>query len=111
MSPTKQRIAIATACPDVFTYTQSLTNVFVYRAGLKDQFPELILPEFDPLTDLNAMRAAETTLTSDQQSVFVSRLCDVAPNGVGHDWRWLLVHATAAQRAEAFLRTLGLWKE
>ncbi len=61
--------------------------------------------------DLNAMREAEMTLP--------------VHGGNGHEWdnsrsefRWHLgliclqpIHATARQRAEAFLKTIGKWEE
>ena len=54
--------------------------------------------------DLNAMHEAEKVLTQYQKSTYRSWLyekCD--ENGY--------LFATSAQRAEAFLRTLGLWEE
>ena len=62
------------------------------------------LPDY--CTDLNAMHEAEKTLSETNMFVmahyierFVSR----------HGQHYF--HATARQRAEAFLRTLGKWKE
>jgi hypothetical protein len=53
-------------------------------------------------TDLNAMHEAEKTLTVEEWSDYVEHL----PS------RWEeAIHATARQRAEAFLRTLGKWEE
>ena len=51
----------------------------------------------DYLNDLNAMHEAEKTL----------KVSEIIPYGenVGHDMK-----ATAAQRAEAFLKTLNLYK-
>ena len=62
--------------------------------------------------DLNAMREAEKMLTEHQWGEYerVLRLvCDGCSyyEGAGKE----LLHATAAQRAEAFLRTLGKWEE
>jgi hypothetical protein len=52
--------------------------------------------------DLNAMHEAEKELTVEQWHDYV----DFMPS------RWeCAVHATARQRAEAFLRTLGKWEE
>jgi hypothetical protein len=56
-----------------------------------------------PLSDLNAMHEAEKVLTNEQWVAYgkeLSRL-KVFP----------MVHATAKQRAEAFLKTLGKWEE
>jgi hypothetical protein len=65
------------------------------------------LPDY--LSDLNAMHEAEKVLMYKQQIDFMEWLgmcCD----DYGHK-AWKYVHATAAQRAEAFLRTLGKWEE
>jgi hypothetical protein len=66
----------------------------------------------DYCNDLNAMHEAEKTLTEHQWDEYerVLRLvCDGCSyyEGAGKE----LLHATAAQRAEAFLRTLGKWEE
>ena len=52
--------------------------------------------------DLNAMHDAEKVLTSMQQDEYWDHLSD---EEVDH------LFATARQRAEAFLRTLGKWEE
>jgi hypothetical protein len=55
--------------------------------------------------DLNAMHEAEKALTDDQEAQYVTTLClQVQPTPRLH-------HATARQRAEAFLRTINKWKE
>ena len=64
-------------------------------------------PEFAPLfaTDLNAMHEAEKMLTSEQVTSYVYSLESM-------NERWSTpAFATASQRAEAFLRTIGKWKE
>jgi len=53
--------------------------------------------------DLNAMHEAEWSLTDDQ-------LWRMARNIERNDEQWYF-RATARQRAEAFLRTLGKWEE
>jgi len=58
---------------------------------------------WDWCNDLNAMHEAEATLTEDQ-------LCRMARNIERNDEQWYF-RATARQRAEAFLRTLGKWEE
>jgi hypothetical protein len=56
-------------------------------------------------TDLNAMHEAENVLTRQQTDKYVTTLClEVQPEPSLHN-------ATARQRAEAFLRTLGKWEE
>jgi hypothetical protein len=75
-----------------------------------------ILPLFD--RDLNAMHEAEGVLLNEQRRAYVELLIAVHP--LHYDFRtsddsrmaaYFLINATAAQRAEAFLRTLNLWKE
>jgi hypothetical protein len=58
----------------------------------------------DWCTDLNAMHEAESTLTEDQLWVMARE--------IEKNWedQWYF-RATARQRAEAFLRTLGKWEE
>jgi hypothetical protein len=58
------------------------------------------IPQF--CTDLNAMHEAEKTLRGGEWDTYVDLLAET----------WIQVaHATARQRAEAFLRTLGKWEE
>lgn len=60
------------------------------------------LPDY--LTDLNAMHEAEKVLTGHQWTDYANVLTDIGPCS-----RRGMIHATAAQRAEAFLRTVGKW--
>jgi hypothetical protein len=77
---------------------------------------DFVLPP-NCLTDLNAMHEAEKVLTTIQRLHFYQNLCDMFdrnPDGshrYGAVTYWEATHATAAQRAEAFLKTLGKWKE
>jgi len=68
----------------------------------------------DYLNDLNAMHEAEKTLDFEQSELFEDELCDVTfkdNDGLENPLpcRFSVCHATAAQRAEAFLRTIGKW--
>ena len=89
MTPEQQRIAIAEACG--------------WKTGYRD--PEAWHPLPDYLNDLNAMHEAEGILTNEQIEVYCSFL-QKPQWGI-----WWGIHATAAQRAEAFLRTIGKWEE
>jgi hypothetical protein len=66
---------------------------------------------FSPCSNLNVMHEVENVLTKDQRSRFINEL--TLPmvwhdeNGIG----WFAAHATARQRAEAFLKTIGKWSE
>lgn len=69
--------------------------------------------------DLNAMQEAEKTLTKEQADTQVALLVELVHGkkrvpvwwDLGCDEATALLSATARQRAEAFLRTLKLWKE
>jgi hypothetical protein len=89
MTPEEQRIAIAEACG--------------WKTGYRD--PEAWHPLPDYLNDLNAMHEAEKVLDKRQEDIMNSTLWDIM------DGRKYLWHATASQRAESFLRTVGKWKE
>jgi hypothetical protein len=98
MSPDKQRIAIAEACgwTDFWAGEETGTNG-QDPAGLQAQLP-------DYLNDLNAMHEAEKVLESDipKFSAYLSILQYLSP---------IPVRATAAQRAQAFLLTIGKWED
>lgn len=90
MTPEEQRVAIAEACG--------------FSDGRMDctQLPDYI-------NDLNAMHKAEKNLTMPQIETFGKLLCGFTDRAdmVPYTRQW---HATAAQRAEAFLRTTERWK-
>jgi len=116
MNKEAQQIAIAEACDwkDVkYTYHEEVdieNRSIVHWSGLTGIPPEFThfknrvrIPDY--LNDLNAMHEAEENIRHDHDSwgkylVFLSRS---APE--------CRVFSTAAQRAEAFLRTTGKWKE
>jgi len=95
--------AIATACgwrkeDGVYMWT---TN------GIDCTYPEL----WDWCNDLNAMHGAEKVLKGYEQiATYVWHL-----ENRSEDWstdeHMMATHATARERAEAFLRTLGLWED
>jgi hypothetical protein len=93
MNPEKQRIAIAEACG--------------WKCSeYSDELGQLVA-QFTPdyLNCLNAMHEAEATLRFDDRNHYIDRLGETY-----HD-SWEFCTATAAQRAEAFLRTVGKWEE
>ena len=55
--------------------------------------------------DLNAMHDAEKVLTDDQRDIFYPRWLGGFMSRTGP------IYATARQRAQAFLRTMGKWEE
>jgi len=64
--------------------------------------------------DLNACHEMEKSLTPETRPEYLCRLFDTATYGRAGlypvDENYLTHHATAAQRSEAFLRTLNLWQ-
>ena len=90
MNKDQIRIKIAEACGWFF-----MDDSWHYPNGAK----ALVLPDY--LNDLNAMHEAEKVLTYEQFDEYHVQLAMkmVRP-----------FHAAASQRAEAFLRTLNLWK-
>lgn len=75
------------------------------------------LPDY--CNDLNAMHEAERVLKPEQFVAYISALHEVVlgcPNSyddepsIWHSDVFRLCHATAAQRAEAFLRVKGKWE-
>jgi len=115
MTPEAQRIAIAEGCPNLFWVHKTRgVSARVFRLG---DHPCEGDNECDLLNDLNAMHEAEKLLTDDQfDEQYVVELGRLFfPKGKGpFKWRecpTMVVRATAAQRAEAFLRTIGKWEE
>lgn len=73
---------------------------------ISEQGPLRSIPDY--CTDLNAMHKAEKVLTYEQCAFFRTHLRERIENHAASLFVW---HATARQRAEAFLRTLGKWEE
>lgn len=98
MKPEAQRIAIAGVLG--YTNLRHCTCSGDKTSGEKDGERITHIPDFT--RDLNAMHEAEQILTPQQGWEYAQNL--VVDGGKG----WF---ATAAQRAEAFLRTIGKWTE
>jgi hypothetical protein len=113
MTVESQRIAIAEACgwkdikdtnhEDVDIESRSI----IYWSGLTGVPPEFIhyenrikIPDY--LNDLNAMHEAEKVLDYNQLREM--------EDSVSFQFAVYPFHATANQRAEAFLRTIGKWE-
>jgi hypothetical protein len=103
MNKEKQRIAIAKACG--------------FKCSEDSHELGQLVAQFTPdyLNDLNAIHEAEKVLTYEQAEEFVEQLyiADQKNNLAENPppWRFNVASATAAQRAEAFLRTLGKWED
>ena len=105
MNSEQQRIAIAEACGK---WHSGWPHEYMNQSDRLRHIP-------DYLNDLNAMHEAEKVLTPDTRPEYLCQLFDAATRGRSGlypvDENYLSHHATAAQRAEAFLRTIGKWKE
>jgi hypothetical protein len=124
MTPEAQRIAIAEACgwhrrlathdKPVERCGMKLPNSFGHpieawwhETNERHRGVYAIPPDF--LNDLNAMHEAEKTLTREQWTTYYD-IIEGLNAEAGNIYQKEL-HATAAQRAEAFLRTLNLWTD
>lgn len=117
MNPLDQRIAIAESVGHKWSNADTVESGytswhhFVEQCGvevLNYSFP-------DYLTDLNAMHEVEKTIAQKMAYVIaLHRICNVDNSAWDlptTDKQWNYVTATAAQRAEAYLRTIGKWKD
>jgi hypothetical protein len=109
MKAEKQRIAIAEACGIVSR--DQWGPLYKTALGVVRVCP-------DYLNDLNAMQEAEKVMGYDDRLNYPAQLFDVVCRTSGewqkvfnkiHPDAWAL-QASAAQRAEAFLRTIGKWE-
>ena len=99
MSPEAQRIAIAEACGWLFDHI---------RADAMYWIPEKNYYVGSPLYDLNAMH--EATVAVIHEDPHLRRRYYQTLDQITGD-QWNTIDATAALRAEAFLRTLNLWQD
>ena len=116
MTPEQQRIAIAEACGWKNVTLRIIKNV-------KHEGDDITVGLWsdsgwipDYLNDLNACHKMEKMLTYEQAELFEDELCDICKrlNDEKENpapWRFAVVNATASQRAEAFLRTIGKWED
>jgi hypothetical protein len=98
MDPNKQRTAIAEYCGWKFDKNQY--NQWISPDGTTWNYP----PAYN--NDLNQMHKAENHLPMELQDTYMEHLLDIT--GVKG---WGICHALAEDRAEAFLKTIGKWKE
>lgn len=102
MNPQKQQIAIAVYCGCVCPICGTREPP---SYSPDDKFYSYCsAPHPDYLNDLNACHEMEKALSLDQKIQYDKHLAE-HPD-VGFTWG-----ATAAQRAEAFLRTIGKWED
>lgn len=109
MTPEAQRIAIAEACgwtfhPDAPIDMKLVAVMCWIRPGNATWETER-LPDY--LNDLNAMREAQAALVKTEYYYsYYQELWEMT--GLCMDYG---LHATASQRAEALLRTIGKWED
>ncbi len=116
MSPELQRIKIAEACGWKiidFNRGDKLPDVVPSKTTYWDKErkykPYPAIPDY--LNDLNAMHEAEKQIPKNLQPAYWCLLCSLNSGEIVAYGYFYAVHKTAAQRAEAFLRTLNLWEE
>lgn len=101
MTDEKINCAIADACGFTVELSHMQSGIDVIRDGKRKPLP-------DYCNDLNAMYEAEKIFCNcsirREYADEVALACDA-------NWRYDAIHATARQRAEAFLRTLGKWED
>lgn len=120
MSPEAQHIAIGTAVglADIkasYGFTFDAPHYLVAYCSMGDV--RALVPFYT--NDLNAMHEAEGILAGDRKITFLNILAEIAgwhgdeislEGYAAHTPElFAFVHATASQRAEAFLKTLNLW--
>ena len=113
MNPKAQRMAIAEACGAKWMCLYAASHTcLTFLLGSEPNWEWCHKDEVNPLgpdipdylNDLNAMHEAEKCEKLEYQFDEYSReLCQVCAFGMP-------ICATAAQRAEAFLKTIGKWK-
>jgi hypothetical protein len=106
MSDEQINIAIAEACG----WKHIAFNRGWIKAG--DGETQCVIPNY--CNDLNAMNEAEDKLEGMNKAEFAVQLCRVVgkdwPSGIGGG-SFAHIHATAREKAEAFLRVKGKWEE
>jgi hypothetical protein len=102
MNANKQRIAIAEWC-GIAAYDERIDYGFSTKTGIPCNVP-------DYLNDLNAMNEAEKLLKEIKVARYVSELWAAMCRTNAPECYIGAIHATAAQRAEALLKTIGAWK-
>lgn len=106
MKPESQRIAIAEACG--YGGIELAHNGFQFWASKHPEGTTIVVPDY--LNDLNACHEMEKVLTREQRLDYVDNLHFFTCQGEQRRDVEVTM-STAAQRCEAFLRTLNLWTD
>ena len=112
MNPEKQLIAIAESCgwKNVDAGAGRVWGFTTRHKGTPSE-SDVCVDVPDYLNDLNAMREAEKVLTPTEFEAYRWILWGLCKQPQVTEWNRAYLSATAAQRAEAFLRTIGKWEE
>lgn len=102
---TEKRIAIANIClPHLAPFKSKDGDVKAWSESLQRW---ILAPNYPEC--LNAMHEAEEHLSEHEQARFQDVLAFMFVGPSEHFPLFQVVHATAEQRADAFLKTKGLW--
>lgn len=119
MTPEAQRVAIAEWCGWIWhgdaSWPKSPNNYY-WKSSDQNAISYQLLPDY--ASDLNAIVSATRHLDEFEHIEFSKQLFHLLDGEYEFESvpdNWFVVfdnlHATAAQRCEALLKTLGLWKD
>ena len=106
MNDSEMQIAIAEACG--WKLHPKNDSIVIPPNSPNSVQPRHTLPDY--LNDLNAMHEAEKVLSNGEVEDYFDELESQVPFAMPGTKRRYICTATARQRAEAFLKTLYLWK-
>lgn len=111
MTPEKQRVAIAEACGlrNIGLRPRRLTGYYCDDLCARNALGEWTVPIPDYLNSRDLMAGAERALKGYDRWRYGKMLASQGDSDASGYFR--AATATAAQRAEAFLRTIGKWEE
>lgn len=110
MSPEAQRIAIAEACGwDEESARRGFETTIREQDGYTYSQISTKLPDY--LNDLNAMHEAVKSLPQNLKPRYFAYLCAIVSGAISLHGYAEATEATAAQRCEAFLKTIEKWEE
>ena len=113
MTPESQRIAIHKACGWSRKALLRSENADASEYWTRKGEGIYQIPDYP--NDLNAMHEAEKVLNPVEVFDYWMKLTSIVDRDKSQPWQGLeaplILHATASQRAEAFLRTINLWAE
>lgn len=101
-------IAIAEACGYYYGRTVDDPLFGCWRTPSGKQTSTGCVPDY--CHDLNAMHAVEAGMVGHQMIRYQAELSSLGTKNP-HVSCWDIIHADSRQRAEAFLRTIGKWRD